>query len=87
LRPEPSATPASPADAARPTPIPKSILPVMLEPNSAAVSDSCPYPTAARNRGDTGTVILLIYVTPDGHATDTHIETSSGSDVLDEAAH
>jgi TonB family protein len=41
----------------------------------------------ARNRGDTGTVILLINVTPDGHATDTHIETSSGSDVLDEAAH
>jgi TonB family protein len=84
--PESPRTPASPAVLARSTPIPKNISPVKLEPNSAAVSDSCPYPAAARNRGETGTVVLLIYVTPDGHATDTNIESSSGSDVLDEAA-
>jgi TonB family protein len=59
---------------------------VKLEPNSAAASDSCPYPAAARSRGDTGTVILLVYVAPDGRATDAKIETSSGSEVLDEAA-
>jgi TonB family protein len=29
---------------------------------------------------------LLIYVAPDGHATDTSIETSSGSEALDEGA-
>jgi TonB family protein len=84
--PESPRTPASPAVLARSTPIPKNISPMKLEPNSAAVSDSCPYPAAARNRGETGTVVLLIYVTPDGHATDTNIESSSGSDVLDEAA-
>ncbi len=84
--PESPRTPASPAVLAKSTPIPKNISPVKLEPNSAAVSDSCPYPVAARNRGETGTVVLLIYVTPDGHATDTNIESSSGSDVLDEAA-
>ena len=84
--PESPRTPASPAVLAKSTPIPKNISPVKLEPNSAAVSDSCPYPVAARNRGETGTVVLLIYVTPDGHATDTNIESSSGSDELDEAA-
>src|SRR6266446_3114152 len=54
--PESPRTPASPAVLAKSTPIPKNISPVKLEPNSAAVSDSCPYPVAARNRGETGTV-------------------------------
>ena len=57
-----------------------------VDPNGASASDSCPYPDAARSRGDTGTVILLIYVAADGRAADTKIETSSGSDVLDDAA-
>jgi TonB family protein len=77
---------ALPGDVVRAPPIGKNISPVRLEPNSAAVSDSCPYPAAALSRGDTGTVVLLIFVAPDGRATDTKIETSSGSDVLDEAA-
>jgi protein TonB len=59
---------------------------VKLEPNSSAAVDSCPYPAAARDRGDTGTVVLLIYVAPDGRATDTKVESSSGSEVLDDAA-
>jgi protein TonB len=79
------APPAS-ADLVKAPPAGKNISPVKLAPNSTAPSDSCPYPDAARRRGDTGTVILLLYVAPDGRAVDTQIETSSGSDVLDEAA-
>jgi protein TonB len=80
--------PAPPSDvvkAAAPPPA-KNISPVKLEPNSAAAAESCPYPAAARERGDTGTVVLLIYVAPDGRAVDTQVESSSGSEVLDEAA-
>lgn len=85
--PEPNPPAALHQPAGSPTPaIPKFILPVKLAPNSVAPSESCPYPAAARARGDTGTVILLIYVTPDGRATEFRIETSSGSDSLDEAA-
>ena len=79
-------TPAPPVEVAKAAPPAKNIPPVRLEPHSAAAADSCPYPAAARARGDTGTVILLVYVAPDGRATDTRVESSSGSDVLDEAA-
>ena len=78
--------PAPPPDVIKAVPPAKNISPVKLEPNSAAAADSCPYPAAARDRGDTGTVVLLIYVAPDGRAVDTQVETSSGSEVLDEAA-
>ena len=77
---------AAPSDGVKVPPVAKNVLPIKLEPNSAAATDSCPYPAAALKRGDTGTVILLIYVAPDGRAADTQVETSSGSDVLDEAA-
>jgi TonB family protein len=84
--PTPVRASAPPADVGRPPPIGKNIAPVKLEPNSVPATDSCPYPPAALARGDTGTVILLINVAPDGRATDARIETSSGSEVLDEAA-
>ncbi|MGO9992910.1 MAG: energy transducer TonB [Steroidobacteraceae bacterium] len=74
------------ADVVSAPPVGKNVASAKLAPDSAAASDSCPYPDAARSRGDTGTVILLIYVAPDGRTVDTKIETSSGSDVLDEAA-
>jgi periplasmic protein TonB len=77
---------APPSDVIKAPPPAKNISPVKLEPNSAAAADSCPYPAAARDRGDTGTVVLLIYVAPDGRAVDTQVESSSGSEVLDEAA-
>ncbi|MHB8475976.1 MAG: energy transducer TonB [Steroidobacteraceae bacterium] len=78
--------PAPPSDVTKAPPPAKNISPVKLEPNSSAAADSCPYPAAARDRGDTGTVVLLIYVAPDGRAVDTRVESSSGSEVLDEAA-
>jgi TonB family protein len=48
--------------------------------------DKCPYPTEARNRVETGTVVLLVYVMPDGTAPNPQIDTTSGSDSLDQAA-
>jgi len=49
-------------------------------------ADSCPYPAEARARGDTGEVVLLVYVSPDGSVLDTRVDGSSGSEVLDQAA-
>ena len=82
----PRAPPHAAAEGAAPPPLGKAVAPVRLDPRAPSANDSCPYPEVARNRGDTGTVVLLIYVAPDGRATDTKIESSSGSDVLDDAA-
>ena len=68
---------AAPSDGVKVPPVIKNVLPIKLEPNSAAATDSCPYPAAALKRGDTGTVILLVYVAPDGRAADAQVETSS----------
>jgi protein TonB len=80
--------PVLPSDVSKaaPPPPPTNIPPVKLEPNSSTWADSCSYPAAARERGDTGTVVLRIYVAPNGRAVDTQVESSSGSEVLDEAA-
>lgn len=55
-------------------------------PASAAGVDACPYPQEARRMMETGTVILLVRVGPDGSVLDTAIDQSSGSEVLDHAA-
>lgn len=44
------------------------------------------YPTAAAQRGEQGTVILLIHVTAEGTVTDVEIAQSSGFPLLDRAA-
>ncbi|HZF26593.1 MAG TPA: energy transducer TonB [Steroidobacteraceae bacterium] len=44
------------------------------------------YPPTARRLGQEGTVVLLIYVQPDGKVGDVKIHKSSGFDKLDEAA-
>jgi TonB family protein len=49
-------------------------------------NDNCPYPRTAIDQGLTGTVFLLVYVTPDGKPMKTKVSKTSGSDVLDEAA-
>jgi TonB family protein len=59
-----------------------SILPL---PTTPSFDDACPYPAAARARGETGTVLLLVHVATDGSALDTALEKSSGSSSLDEA--
>jgi protein TonB len=44
------------------------------------------YPPTARRLGQEGTVVLLIYVQPDGKVGDVKVHKSSGFDKLDEAA-
>lgn len=61
--------------------------PTVVSPR--AVPSDCPppaYPRLAERRGWTGTVVLLIDVAADGSVSDVTIESSSGYEVLDEAA-
>jgi TonB family protein len=48
----------------------------------------CPYPAEARKEVQTGTVVMLVYVTPDGSTANAELDEdgSSGSPVLDQAA-
>jgi TonB family protein len=50
--------------------------------------ENCPYPPEARNEMQTGTVVLLVYVSPDGSAANVQLDGdgSSGSAVLNLAA-
>ena len=50
--------------------------------------ENCPYPAEARNEMQTGTVVLLVYVSPDGSAANVQLDGdgSSGSGVLNLAA-
>lgn len=50
--------------------------------------ENCPYPEEARKEVQTGTVVLLVYVLPDGSAANAQLDGngSSGSPVLDQAA-
>jgi TonB family protein len=59
---------------------------VRMTQNGLAFADSCAYPVEARRDGETGTVILLVYVASAGNAATAQVETSSGSSVLDAAA-
>jgi TonB family protein len=67
-------------------PIGKHVSAFKLAQDSPTVDEACPYPAAAEESGDTGTVILLVYVAADGSATKTDVESSSDSKVLDDAA-
>ena len=44
------------------------------------------YPSASRRLSEQGSVVLLVYVAPNGRVTETKVETSSGIGRLDEAA-
>jgi TonB family protein len=57
-----------------------------LADDSPTVDDACPYPKAAQESGDTGTVALLVYIAADGSVGKTDVESSSDSKVLDDAA-
>jgi TonB family protein len=67
-------------------PIGKHLSTFKLAQDSPSVDEACPYPAAAQENGDTGTVVLLIYVAADGSPTTADVESSSDSKVLDEAA-
>jgi TonB family protein len=91
---KPPESPAPAADSARPTrkeeggppPIGKKVAALIPLPESASKLVSCPYPEEARHQVETGTVVLLVYVSPQGVPANTQIDTSSGSTSLDQAA-
>jgi TonB family protein len=58
------------------------ILPMASVPSFV---DSCPYPSSAVRRGDTGTTVVLVLVGPDGAARKVMVDASSGSSTLDDA--
>ncbi len=78
--------PAPRRDDVNKPPVGKNVPRLKPAPNFESFTDSCPYPAAALAQGDTGEVGLLVHVAPDGTVLDTQIDTSSGSDVLDQAA-
>jgi protein TonB len=61
-------------------------------PRTAPKSDPRPrseqpeYPPSSRRAGETGTVVLEVYVLENGRAGDVRVKTSSGFPKLDEAA-
>ncbi len=86
-QPLPAAAPALPKDPEHP-PRGLRIPSITALPDSQAImnSDKCPYPVEARNRVETGTVELLVHVTPEGTVPNPQLSASSGSDSLDQAA-
>ncbi len=59
--------------------------PLAVAPLAESI-DSCPYPETAMKSGRTGSVGLLVYISPDGGTVDTRLDESSGSEDLDRAA-
>lgn len=79
----------SPASTAAPAPEPAAAPAAISAPRfDAAYLDNPPpaYPALSRRLGEDGRVLLRVFVTPDGHAREVHIERSSGHARLDRAA-
>jgi TonB family protein len=82
----PPAAPAAHVDTGGAAPIGKKVPAIIPLPDAAAKLASCPYPEEARRQVETGTVVLLVYVSAQGAAANTQIESSSGSTSLDQGA-
>jgi TonB family protein len=67
-------------------PFGKHVFAFKLAQDSPSVDDACPYPAAAQESGDTGTVVLLVYIAADGSPTKAEVESSSDSKLLNDAA-
>jgi protein TonB len=81
-----AATAGSEAESEDAPPFGKKILPIIPSPGAESKLSSCPYPQDALRMAETGTVGLLVYVSPSGNVTNTRIDSSSGSPSLDQAA-
>ncbi|HXA35646.1 MAG TPA: TonB family protein [Steroidobacteraceae bacterium] len=57
---------------------------VIPSPESQTSMNACPHPTEAQ--GQTGSVGLLVYISPEGSVLDASVTETSGSDALDRAA-
>jgi TonB family protein len=66
-------------------PIGKKVPSILPLPTTPSFDDACPYPDAARRRGETGVVWLLIHVSPEGSVLEAVVDESSGSESLDQA--
>ncbi len=75
--------PAKPAPKPEPPPITQAKV-----AKGVNLGDLCSsyYPSASRRLSEEGSVVLLVFVAPNGKATETKVETSSGYQRLDEAA-
>lgn len=84
------ATPAAPSANAAPTPASAPVsAPPITQPsfNADYLQNPAPrYPPLARRMGQQGKVVLRVLVNPGGGPAQIEVRTSSGSDVLDEAA-
>jgi len=67
-------------------PQPPAIVPARLA-KGVNLGDACSgyYPSASRRLSEEGSVVILIYVAPNGRVTESKIETSSGIQRLDDA--
>jgi protein TonB len=79
----PKAEPAPPPKAA---PAPPPVTAAKLA-KGVNLGDACApyYPSASKRLNEEGSVVVLIYVAPNGRVTDSKVETSSGVQRLDEA--
>jgi len=75
--------PAEPAKAAAPPPI---IQARVAKGSNLGEACSSYYPSASRRLSEEGSVVLLVYIAPNGRVSETKVETSSGIARLDEAA-
>ena len=75
------------AKPAEPKPAPPTITQARVAKGSN-LGEACEpyYPSASRRLSEQGSVVLLVYVAPNGRVTETKVETSSGISRLDEAA-
>lgn len=87
-----TATPVDPTESAAAAALPAhaapAIVPVqMTEAGRRRVTDACgeAYPAESRRLHEEGTVTVLLYVSPEGRATDVRVEHSSGYPRLDRA--
>jgi protein TonB len=87
--PPPAAIVQKPVEA--PKPQPKAEPPPIIQAKVAKGSnlgEACGsyYPSASRRLSEEGSVVLLVFIAPNGKVTDSKVETSSGFQRLDEAA-
>lgn len=75
--PKPAPEPAKPA--------PPPVTQARIAPG-VNLANLCPYPSAARRLGESGSVVILFYVQANGRASEAKVEASSGFPRLDEAA-
>ena len=76
---------AKPAEVAKPAP-PPIVQARVAKGSNLGEACSSYYPSASRRLSEEGSVVLLVYIAPNGRVSETKVETSSGVARLDDAA-